>query len=76
MKGLTPYTKFRIEWLWASGTKQSMKVPRALLENTIEAISKHSSTFDITFIGRPEFKGLYFSSRGIAIDLGENATVA
>jgi len=77
MKKINPWTKFKLSWYWAStGEMQSMSVPYALLENTIRAISDHPSTFDITFEGREEYRGSYFSNRGIAVELSETAIVA
>jgi len=75
MKQLNPQTKFRVQWTWANGRKQSMHIPYAILENTINAICSHPSIFDVEFVGNPEFKGLYFSNNNVAVELSENAIV-
>lgn len=72
---LSPKTKFKVSWMWVSGTTQSMEVPRGLLEHVINAISNHPSTFDITVHGNPEIHDS-FSCNGIAIGLWEDSIVA
>jgi len=77
MKKLNPQTRFTLSWLWAStGKRQAMDVPYALLERVVEAISDHPATFDITFEGRKEYRGKYFSNNGVAVELSEKAIVA
>ena len=53
-----------------------MDVPYALLDRVIKAISDHPATFDITFEGKEEYRGKYFSNSGVAVELSEKAIVA